>query len=80
MIGEQSRPRMPLDTLLFTAVILILPHVRLGGVLLGGKILVWFGMMSFDLYLWHYFILRALGQTAFFGAFDAALRCSRWAW
>jgi peptidoglycan/LPS O-acetylase OafA/YrhL len=64
----------PLNVILFTSIILIVPHARVGRALFGVRTLVWFGTISFGLYLWHYVILTAINPTIGFSTSNGGTR------
>lgn len=52
----------PLNALLFAGLVFMAPLSRLGTFLFAGRALLFFGTISYGLYLWHYPLLRAIGK------------------
>jgi peptidoglycan/LPS O-acetylase OafA/YrhL len=52
----------PLNICVFSGVVLLAPLSRVSNFLLGNRLLVFFGTISYGLYLWHYPVLKAVGK------------------
>ncbi len=52
----------PLNALLFAGLVFMAPLSRLGNFLFAQRALLFFGTISYGLYLWHYPLLRAIGK------------------
>lgn len=66
----------PLNALLFAGLVYFAPLSRIGNFLFAQRALLFFGTISYGLYLWHYPLLRAIGKGSIglnFGGWPAIL-------